>query len=102
MQADWHEFTGYLPITTAAYELAQKQGYYEKNPGAETAIKQITYKTPTKWSKGIRFGNFAQVRDIINAELEDVWSGKKSASDALDEAVDRGNKVLRQFQQTNQ
>src|SRR6201999_1711492 len=32
VQARWHEETGYLPITNAAYELAKKQGYYDKNP----------------------------------------------------------------------
>lgn len=102
IQADWHEFTGYLPITKAAYQLAKDQGYYKKNPGAEIAIKQMTNKAPTDNSKGIRFGNFAQVRDIINEELEQVWSGKKSADAALDEAVKRGDVVLRKFQAANE
>ncbi|MGN6550698.1 MAG: sn-glycerol-3-phosphate ABC transporter substrate-binding protein UgpB [Pararhizobium sp.] len=102
VQADWHEFSGYLPITHAASELAKKQGYYEKNPGAEVAIKQMTNKPPTKNSKGIRFGNYAQVRDIINGELEQVWAGKKTASEALDESVRRGNVILRKFQAANE
>ena len=33
VQADWHQFTGYLPITTAAYELTRSQGFYDENPG---------------------------------------------------------------------
>lgn len=102
VQADWHQFSGYLPITKAAYELSKKQGYYEKNPGADTSIKQMTNKEPTENSKGIRFGNYAQIRDIINQELEQVWAGKKSADDALDEAVSRGNDILRKFQAANE
>ena len=101
VQADWHEFSGYLPITKAAYELAQKQGYYEKNPGSDVAIKQMTKKEPTENSKGIRFGNFAQIRDIINEDLENVWAGKMEAGAALDDAAERGNAVLRKFQQAN-
>ncbi len=31
--AKWHQDTGYLPVTQAAYELTQKQGFYDKNPG---------------------------------------------------------------------
>ncbi|WP_210242862.1 sn-glycerol-3-phosphate ABC transporter substrate-binding protein UgpB [Pararhizobium mangrovi] len=102
VQADWHQFTGYLPITTAAYELSKKQGYYEKNPGAEVAIQQMTKNPPTENSKGIRFGNFAQTRDIINGELEQVWSGNKSAEAALDDAVDKGNTILRKFEKAHQ
>ena len=54
VQADWHEFTGYLPITEAAYELAKEQGLYEETPALETAILQRTREEPTKNSKGIR------------------------------------------------
>ena len=101
IQADWHQFTGYLPITTAAYELSKEQGYYARNPGADTAILQMTLKTPTANSKGLRLGNFVQIRDVINEELEAVWGGQKTAKEGLDAAVERGNKLLREFEAAN-
>jgi sn-glycerol 3-phosphate transport system substrate-binding protein len=101
VQADWHQFTGYVPITTEAYELSQKQGYYDKNPGADIAIKQLNYNPPTANSKGLRFGNFVQIRDIWNEELEAIWSGKKTAEQGLNDMVSRGNDLLRKFEAAN-
>ena len=98
VQADWHQSTGYLPITEAAYELTMEQGFYNENPGTDVAILQMTGKPPTKNSKGLRFGNFVQIRDIINEELEAVWAGDKSAQEGLDDAVARGNALLRKFE----
>lgn len=100
VQAWWHQETGYVPITTAAYELSKKQGFYIKNPGTDTAIKQLSLNTPTKNSKGVRFGNFVQVRDIINEEMEAIWNGTKTTSEAMDAAVTRGNILLRKFERT--
>jgi sn-glycerol 3-phosphate transport system substrate-binding protein len=102
VQADWHQFTGYLPVTQAAYELTREQGFYDKNPGTDVAIKQMTGKPPTPNSKGIRLGNFVQIRDVIEEELETVWAGQKSAQQALDDAVSRGNDLLRKFEATAQ
>lgn len=102
VQADWHQFSGYLPITTAAYELTKQQGFYDANPGTDVAVKQMTSVAPTKNSKGLRLGNAVQIRDIINEELEAVWSGKKTAQVALDAAVERGNVQLRKFEKANQ
>jgi sn-glycerol 3-phosphate transport system substrate-binding protein len=101
VQSWWHQETGYVPITTAAYEMSKKSGFYETNPGTDTAIKQLSLNTPTPNSRGVRFGSFVQVRDIINEELEAVWNGSKSAAEALDEAVARGDKLLRKFQRAN-
>lgn len=101
VQARWHQETGYVPITTAAYDLSQKQGFYEKNPGTDTAIKQLSLNTPTPNSKGIRFGNFVQVRDVINEEMEALWAGDKTAQQAMDTAVERGNALLRRFEKAN-
>ena len=101
VQADWHQFTGYLPITNAAADLTKKQGFYDANPGTDVAIKQINNKAPTANSKGLRFGNFVQIRDIINEELEAAWAWSKTAKEALDEAVSRGNKLLRKFESAN-
>ena len=101
VQMEWHTGTGYVPITYAAYELTKKSGFYEKNPGAEVAIKELTNKPPTANSKGLRFGNFVQGREVIEEEMEAVFSGKKDAKSALDEAVKRGNEILRKFEAAN-
>jgi sn-glycerol 3-phosphate transport system substrate-binding protein len=102
VQADWHQFTGYLPITNAAYELGEETEYYSSNPGAEIAIEQITRGTPSANSKGIRFGNLTQVRDVIDNEFEALLAGQKTAQQALDSAVARGNQILRDFEAANQ
>nr|MDJ0935832.1 sn-glycerol-3-phosphate ABC transporter substrate-binding protein [Kiloniellales bacterium] len=99
--ASWHQTTGYLPITTAAYDLTEKQGFYKENPGTDIAIKQMTGAAPTENSKGLRLGSFDQIRGIIDEELEAVWTGKKSAQEALDSAVERGNPLLRRFERAN-
>jgi sn-glycerol 3-phosphate transport system substrate-binding protein len=101
VQADWHQFTGYLPITMAAYDLTKKQGFYKNDPGMETALKQMTLHEPTENSKGLRFGNYSQVRDIIYGELEAIFAGKKTAQQGLDDAVKAGNKLLRKFEKAN-
>ncbi|WP_192176756.1 sn-glycerol-3-phosphate ABC transporter substrate-binding protein UgpB [Proteus mirabilis] len=100
VQADWHQATGYLPVTKAAYALTQQQGFYQQNPGADTAILQMTTSDSTANSKGLRFGNFLQTREIVDEELEKVWSGKQSAQAALDNAVKQGNEQLRRFERT--
>ncbi len=101
VQAEWHQKTGYVPITKAAYELTKKQGFYEANPGTDVAIQQLLLKNPTKDSKGIRLGNFVQIRGIIDEELESVWAQKKGPKQALDDAVERGNAELRKFERAN-
>ncbi|MBT6455678.1 MAG: sn-glycerol-3-phosphate ABC transporter substrate-binding protein, partial [Gammaproteobacteria bacterium] len=82
-------------------ELSKKQGFYNSNPGTDTAIKQLSLNTPTANSRGVRFGNFVQVRDVFNEEMEAIWNGSKSAKKATDEMVKRGNKLLRKFEKAN-
>jgi sn-glycerol 3-phosphate transport system substrate-binding protein len=101
VQAAWHQNTGYLPITRAAFELTRKQGFYDRNPGADISIEQITLKPPTENSKGLRLGSFVLIRDVIDDELEQAFSGKKSAQAAMDSAVERGNRLLRQFERAS-
>ena len=101
VQAAWHQNTGYLPITRAAFDLSRAQGFYDRNPGAAISIEQITLKPPTEHSKGIRLGSFVLIRDVIDDELEQVFNGKRSAQAALDHAVERGNRLLRQFERAN-
>ena len=101
IQAAWHQNTGYLPITRAAFDLTRAQGFYDRNPGAAISIEQLTLKPPTENSKGIRLGSFVLIRDVIEDELEQVFNGKRSAQVALDLAAERGNHLLRQFERAN-
>ena len=101
VQASWHQNTGYLPVTRAAFDLTRAQGFYDRNPGTAISIEEITSKPPTENSKGVRLGSFVLIRDVIDDELEQAFSGKKSAQAALDSAVERGDKLLRQFERAS-
>ena len=101
VQAAWHQNTGYLPITRAAFDLTRAQGFYDRNPGTSISIEQITLKPPTENSRGLRLGSFTLIRDAIDDELEQAFSGKKTAQAAMDSAVERGNKLLHQFERAS-
>ena len=100
VQSASHRRTGYLPITTAAFQLTEKSGFYKENPGTDTAVNQMIRKTTDK-SRGIRLGNYVQIRAIEDEELEQVWGGKKSPKEALDTIVRRGNEQLERFEKAN-
>ncbi|KQP17966.1 sn-glycerol-3-phosphate ABC transporter substrate-binding protein UgpB [Pseudorhodoferax sp. Leaf267] len=100
VQSASHKRTGYLPVTMAAYELTEKSGFYKQNPGTDVAVTQMIRKTTDK-SRGIRLGNFLQIRTIVDEEAEQIWSGKQSAKQALDNAVKRGNEQLERFEKAN-
>ena len=95
-----HQRTGYLPVTLESFKLTDTSGFYKQNPGTDVSVTQMIRKTTDK-SRGIRLGNFVQIRTINDEELEQVWAGKKSAKEALDTAVKRGNEQLERFQKAN-
>jgi sn-glycerol 3-phosphate transport system substrate-binding protein len=99
-QAALHQFSGYLPITKAAYEKTKASGFYEKNPILEVPLKELTNQPPTENSRGLRFGNMVQMRDVWSEEIEAALAGQKTPQAALDAAVERGNQILRQFERT--
>ena len=98
LQSDLHEKTGYLPITKAAYEAVKESGFYDKNPGREIPVLQLTRKPPTQNSRGLRLGNLVQIRNVIAEDLEAIFAGKETAQAGLDDAVKRGNVLLAQFE----
>ena len=102
VQAASHQRTGYLPITLAAYELTKKQGFYEKNPGTDTSIRQMNNKPPTENSKGIRLGNLrADPGRDGRGDWKPSGPARRRRRKALDTLVSRGNDLLRQFERAN-
>jgi sn-glycerol 3-phosphate transport system substrate-binding protein len=100
VQSANHKRTGYLPVTLAAFKLTDESGFYKQNPGTDVAVNQMIRKTTDK-SRGIRLGNYVQIRSIEDEELEQVWAGKKSAKDALENIAKRGNELLDKFEKAN-
>ena len=94
--------TGYIPITQSGFAALNHEGFYgqKDKQGREIAMQSLTFTPPTPISRGIRLGNFTQIRAEIRSELEAAFTGQKDMQAALDEAANRSNGILRRFEQT--
>jgi len=99
-QTWWHVTTGYLPITQTAIKNLEASLHFKKNPEQWTALSQLQAK-PTANSLGHRLGNFVQIREAIEGEMEHIFAGKKTAKQGLDDAVAKGNEILKEFAAAN-
>jgi sn-glycerol 3-phosphate transport system substrate-binding protein len=99
VQKFYHQATGYVAITKAAYELAKSEGYYEKTPVAEVGIKQLMLPSGD-WSKGYRLGFYPQIREIMEREYGRIFAGETSVEDALKTIETEANDLLARFAKT--
>ena len=97
--AAWHQQTGYVPVTKAAYEATEKSGFYAQNPGTDVGVKQLNVQT-TAQSRGVRLGYLPQIREIEDGEIERIVAGKVSAKEGLTNAEKRANELLERFQKS--
>ncbi|MBI1735613.1 MAG: extracellular solute-binding protein [Candidatus Rokubacteria bacterium] len=117
----WHVNTGYLAISNTAVRNLEQGYHFVRNPKQYTAFGQLTglplappagmggkkaapakaERVATANTRGIRLGNFVQIRDAVEAELENVFGGKKSAKQGLDDAVAKSNALLKDFAATH-
>lgn len=97
----WHVTTGYLAISKSAVKNLEAGYHFKKNPDQFTAFAQLTRGAATPNSQGLRLGNFVQIRDVIEAEMENIFAGKKSAKQGLDAAVAKSNEILKEFAASN-
>ena len=77
--AQWSIGTGYIPVTHAGYELLQKQGWFEQNPGTDLPVKQLTRGQVTDNSRGFHLGRMPEIRTIIEEECEKALAGQQGA-----------------------
>ncbi|UFN49982.1 sn-glycerol-3-phosphate ABC transporter substrate-binding protein UgpB [Roseomonas sp. OT10] len=101
--AKWHQETGYLPVSQGAYQATRASGFYAQNPYSEVAVQQMLRGggNTTENSKGIRLGGFAEIRNIMQEELERALQGQQTAEQAMANSQTRGNVVLRNFERAN-
>jgi ABC-type glycerol-3-phosphate transport system substrate-binding protein len=92
---EWHQKTGSLPWTNAAYQVSERTGFYDKYPGLAAVMKAASTSLASM-SRGIRLPNYEKVREIMDAQLDAVWSGEKPPKLGLDDAVRLGDIAMRQ------
>ncbi|MGY4800347.1 extracellular solute-binding protein [Teichococcus aerofrigidensis] len=94
--------TGYIPVTRAGYEGIKASGFYDRpeNRGRDIAVESLLATEPTENSRGLRLGNFMQVRALYASEMQAAFAGQKTVDQALDAIESEGNKLLRRFEQT--
>jgi sn-glycerol 3-phosphate transport system substrate-binding protein len=101
--AAWHTETGFLPVTRTAFEQVRATGFYTQNPGADIPIQQLLRGggQMTGNTRGIRLGGFVEIRVAMQEEMERALQGQQTAQQAMDNSVQRGNVVLRNFERAN-
>jgi sn-glycerol 3-phosphate transport system substrate-binding protein len=95
--------TGYIPVRNSGFEYLKSQGFYAKAPytGRELAIQSLTVTPATApGPKGIRLGGLLQIRTEIANGLQAIFINNADVQASLDTAAERGNQILRRFQQT--
>lgn len=100
VDAQWHQKTGYVPISLGGFDRTKASGFYDKNPGADIPYLQLTRTEPTENSMGLRLGDMPAIRIVIYEEMEKAFQGQQTVKQALDNAVKRGNDLLRAFEKT--
>jgi sn-glycerol 3-phosphate transport system substrate-binding protein len=113
--------TGYLAVSNTAVKNLEQGYHFVKNPKQYTAFAQLTGLPPTPPaalagkrtappkpervatanSSGLRLGNFVQIREAIEGEMENIFGGRKTVKQGLDDAVAKSNALLKDFAATN-
>ena len=95
----WHQETGYVPITEAAYEAAKADGHYDRYPAAEVGVNQLQAKAGDN-TKGYRMGFYVQIRDIMNREYGRILTGETDVESAFQNIEAEANELLARFAKT--
>lgn len=99
----WSTVTGYIPVRNSGYDYLVKQGFYDKAPyaGRELAIKSLTASPANDpAAQAIRLGGLLQIRSEIANGLQAIFINNADVQTSLDSAAERGNQLLRRFEQT--
>jgi sn-glycerol 3-phosphate transport system substrate-binding protein len=100
VQVYYHQATGYVPITKAAYEKSKADGWYGQHPQAEVGIRQLLLPQG-EWSKGYRLGFYPQIRVIEEREFNRILSGETTVAAGFAAIETESNALLRKFAKTS-
>ena len=94
----WHKGTGYFPVSGAALKALLDEGWFSADQTFLTAFLQIlSGRRDTAAATGVRLGPFVAMREHFRAALEKSIGGELSPKDALNEAAEKMNLLLKDY-----
>ncbi len=93
----WHKGTGYFPIRKTAVDVLEKEDWFERNPAYRAAFDQLLNTKRERATQGAVIGAFPEVRTIIEQAIEKVLAGQASVDDALQEAKQKADKAIQDY-----
>ena len=98
----WHKGTGYFPTVNSAVKALLDEGWFSKDQNFLTSFLQIlSGRRDTPAVKGVRLGPFVEIREIERAAIEKAVSGVMTPKEALDEAAQKANQLLKDYVELN-
>lgn len=91
--AKWHQDTGFLPLTDAAFRAADVS-FYDRIPGARDLITKMQ-KANTKDSRGFRAPHYPRARMILNQGFDRAMNDQVPPMAALQDAKGPAEQMIR-------
>jgi multiple sugar transport system substrate-binding protein len=91
--AEWHQHTGYLPLTEAAFR-ASDVSFYNRIPGAQQVVANM--RAPSANNRGFRMAHYERIEPILNQQLNDAIDGKTPPVAALTNAASQAKAIAEQ------
>lgn len=91
--AEWHQKTGYMPLTDAAYRAADVS-FYNRYPGARQLVDQMSSGNSKK-SAGFDVRNYPRILVLLNQAFDQALSDQTPPMTALMNAKAEAAKLMR-------
>ena len=100
VQAKWSMGTGYFAINEKAYETDDMKAYLKENPNFETAINQLKDSPVNANTAGVLSGVQTEARLTFNEIMPQVYDGKLTTQDAVDQLAASVNKAIENYNES--
>jgi len=91
--ARWHQNTGFLPLSQAAFK-ASDASYYDRIPGAYSLINAMR-ATPAATSQGFRLPNYTAITPVLSQSFEQAMTGQTAPMKVLHDAKTMTARLMR-------
>ena len=95
--ASWHQETGYIPVTNAAIQLLEAEGWYEESPNSLVASEQLAAAPETPATQGALVGNFVAIRDVVTEAIEDILVNDLDVAERMEQANGAAQQLLDEY-----